>query len=841
MKRILCGLGLWCAYVFAFAGNSDTGNFTDSSIASTDISMKYLSQLFGNVSGALPGSGSDLLGHIFYVLNQGIMVVAAVWLVFTIFNMVLNAGLEGSFNNPQKKGVMIMFRIAVGLAMLVPSSNTGYSAIQTVMMKIVVQGVRLADEMWDYSLDYLANGGVIYAAPGKGQLTMKQLTPYMDVNGKSQPMGIVQQVYNAEVCMYLSNRYNKLKSDSNVMAKNAAQSPYRMISVQPFLNKDGSVFDGAVFFPGYGDSTPYRPGGRSPNPKLYAQSCGWVVPTNKLGDSKMQLMQYQQSFAALNQLAIDLMPLAKRQANSVPLGSQQPTSSSMLPAAGGQVLSNAVLDYMTQIKPYANYLHSKAQKSAKAFVPNAKKQGWFAAGNFYWDLARLNDAMNAATDLSGYTPIPNGAKSMPEQLTNAIALANNSLGDGAATSIWGSGIHNLQQYTAGLNSGEVQSSTGVGKSHAFRSSKFATGGIDFGWIIQTAFSDVVTKFVGMTSNPAASTFYDPLDFVQQLGRSCLESAGSIWATVMGLIVATSALSGICTAALPGGTISQAIFSWMTPLWTMSATGMFVAGFMLTFYAPLYPYLLFLFGAIGWLLYVVESMVAAPLVCFGMTHPEGHDFMGRAEQAMMLALGVFLRPVLMVIGFMVAILMSYIGFSIVNYGFGQILASAFGGLASGSFGDGSHHPAPMGAIWSVVAGGVDKNQGTHFTGHDLSDFLLIPLLMIAYGLIVIEVVNQCFSMIHQLPDTVLRWIGMAPQQDQTERYAQAIKSGVQSGAQEGARAAGQGVTGISNPAVIGGRNAKQLANMGGRSSMQNLNSGGDGGAGGGAAAAGGAAA
>lgn len=811
MKRILCGLGLWCAYVLAFAGNSDPSNFTNTSIASTDISMRYLSQLFGQVSGALPGTGNDLLGHIFYVFNQGVMVVAAIWLVFTICNMVLNAGLEGSFNSPQKKGAMIMFRIAVGLALLIPNSNTGYSAIQTLMMKIVVEGVRLADDVWDYSLDYMTNGGVMYSAPASGKLNMQQVKPFMDVKDK-QPIGVVQQVYNAEVCMVLSNRYNKAMSSTNPVAKANAQQPYRMVSVQPFFNTDGSVFDGGVFFPGYGDNTPYRPAQRSGDYKSYAHSCGWVMPVNKAGDSKMSLMQYQQSYSALNQLAIDLMPLAKRQAYSVPIAGQAAITKPMPSATGGLLLFNAVLDYVNLIKPYANYMHSESQKAVKAFVPNAKKQGWFAAGSFYWDLSRLNDSMNAATDVSSYTPITVREKKKPKEIMSDMAVVNNSLGAGNKNSIWGNGVKNLEKYTGALSSStDMQPSTAVNQS-------YSTGGIDFSEIIQDAFSGVVTKFLSLTKNPMDSSFYDPLDFVQQLGRSCLTAAGSIWAQVTAWAVGFAAIAGICSSTLPGSTVMQAVMSWLTPLWTMSATGMFVAGFMLTFYAPLYPYLLFLFGAIGWLLYVVESMVAAPLVCFGMTHPEGHDFMGRAEQAMMLALGVFLRPVLMVIGFLVAMMMSYIGFSIVNYGFGQVLSSAFGHMALGGgnvIPDASQHVSPINAIWTVVNGGSNNAQSNNFTGFSLSDFLLIPLLMIAYGLIVIEVVNQCFGMIHQLPDMVLRWIGMAPQQDQTERYAQAIKSGVSGSAQQAGRGVSEGVGGVARAGAAAGSDAGGIAhNIGG---------------------------
>ncbi len=787
MKRILCGLGLWCAYLFAFAGDADSANFVNTSIAPTDMSMTYLRELFGNVAGALQGTGSDLLGHIFFVFNQGVLVVAAVWLVFTVTNLVLNSGLEGAFNSPQRKGVMILLRIATGLALLVPSPNTGYSAIQTIIMKIVVEGVRLADATWSYSLDYLSNGGVIYSPPSMNKLTLTELGPYMAVQN-NQPKGVVMSLYSAEVCMYLSNRYNDIQQKMKGSTNN--KKPYRMVDVAPFMQKDGQVYPGQLYFPGYGDQAPFGSSQPLAGAKQYASRCGHVAPTVQAGNH-LPLMQYQQSFVALDQLALDLLPLARKQAYAVSMAGGAPPSQGMSAVAGGKLFSDSVLQYINQITPYANYIHSQTQQKAAKFIPNAKDQGWFAAGSFYWNLSNLNDSMTSSEKFSEYVPIPNSGDigTFPKTLKNAIVIANNSLGGAGEHTLWGAGLNDLKAYTDAQSNpnGQVQAAE---VTYPMQSSEYTTD-IDSGNIVKNALASVVKQFASMESDPSNRMFYDPLEFVQNLGHSCLDAAGSIWANGMSWSIGVATAMGICAAASPGATIFSAMLSWLTPLWTMASVGMFVAGFMLTFYAPLYPYLLFMFGAIGWLIYVIEAMVAAPLVCFGMTHPEGHDFMGRAEQSMMLALGVFLRPTLMVIGFLIAILLSYIGFSIVNYSFGQVFTASF---VSGDMT--RQNTAPIDAIWTVVNGNIHNAQDSHFTGHHLSDFLLIPLLMIAYGLIVIEVVNQCFSLIHHLPDMILRWIGMSPQQDQSERFTQAIKSGMTSSAQQGGRAAGEAAGGLA---------------------------------------------
>ena len=77
-----------------------------------------------------------------------------------------------------------------------------------------------------------------------------------------------------------------------------------------------------------------------------------------------------------------------------------------------------------------------------------------------------------------------------------------------------------------------------------------------------------------------------------------------------------------------------------PIFLAAAAGLFAVGISLGYYMPLYPYMLFTFGVIGWLITVIEAMVAAPLIAFGVTHPDGHDFLGQGQKAVMLLLGVF---------------------------------------------------------------------------------------------------------------------------------------------------------------------------------------------------------
>lgn len=859
MKRVLSIIGLWLVSVAAFAGSAASGglspiSFPNNSTPPTDLSLHYLSELFGNIPHVLAGDGSGMMGHLFYALNQGILVVAGVWLVYTIFNILLRSGLEGTLHGPTVKTAYALFRIAVGLCLVLPSSTTGYSAIQDVMMKVVVEGVNLADETWSYALNYMQNGGMLYTSPSVSKDSYKGYQIF--TTGKNSTTGIVKTVLNDEMNMYASNVYMQKPQNKNNY-KNV--SPYKMVLVPPKVKTVGTksnatvtLYPGAIKFPGIGKGDQHAKNNNSGEVEAYPASPVVLEKDGKSTGGASDLANYQTSYHALVQMAEDLRPLAQQVVNYA-----EGTGSAPSAKMAGQTIGTSVLDYMHLIMPYARNAANLASKGQKDFIADAKDEGWLGAGNFYWDLANLNDSLNSAVKISTYVPT---SKFDPDitQVKDILGGAKLVLNQGHVLNIANAVIGSVVNDTVGTNSAAKNQQVNIAKGEApvytYRlthtglskstvdtilaaqgdpatavNNSYDTGGVDFDSIIQDALGGVINTVSQVEMNANNSAFYDPLMFVQEVGKACLSAAGSIWAQSIGWMIGFAAISGICASMMPGANITQVMSSWLTPLWQASAGALFAAGFMMTFYTPLYPYLLFTFGVIGWIISVIEAMVAAPLVAFGMTHPEGHDFLGRAEQALMLALGVFLRPVLMVIGYLSAIILSYIGFAIVNFSFGQVLVSSFT-ASSGTSSSTQVGLNALPAIWDVVNGSASAGQSDHFTGHDLSDFLLIPLLMIGYGLILIEVVNQCFSLIHVLPDMVLRWIGGPVQQDMSERYASQVQSGLSGSAKQGGQVAGQGATGFGG--AMGGMvvqpAVEQVANSGLTASADSLSSGGSGG-------------
>jgi conjugal transfer/type IV secretion protein DotA/TraY len=203
-------------------------------------------------------------------------------------------------------------------------------------------------------------------------------------------------------------------------------------------------------------------------------------------------------------------------------------------------------------------------------------------------------------------------------------------------------------------------------------------------------------------------------------------------------------------------IVSAYIGMLLPFGATLAGMFFTLGVTLGLYVPLIPFLTFLFGAIGWLIAVVEAMVAAPLVALGVTHPSGHDLLGKAEQAVILLLGIFVRPAAMVIGFILAIILAYVAMEMLNVGFLQMIVNYL------EQSDGNNVAASM---TSLIG----------FCG-----------ILIIYVYITISVINQAFSLIYQVPEKLLRWIGGAPEANTTAQMMGEIKGG---SAQSAGQAAG----------------------------------------------------
>lgn len=160
---VLLGLTACCAYASEASTtyiqdlNSAVGiTSAEQVILRTDLSLTFLSRIFGTMGSLLMGVSQTIFGKLFYIFNIGCMALATISLSYSSMVIVVQTAGEGAAlgKKLQQSYFYLIFRQLTSVMLMTPQFN-GYSAIQMLLMWMVVQGVYLADVVWLKSAEYV--------------------------------------------------------------------------------------------------------------------------------------------------------------------------------------------------------------------------------------------------------------------------------------------------------------------------------------------------------------------------------------------------------------------------------------------------------------------------------------------------------------------------------------------------------------------------------------------------------------------------------------------------------------------------------------------------------------
>ncbi|HDR9187977.1 TPA: DotA/TraY family protein [Burkholderia vietnamiensis] len=219
---------------------------------------------------------------------------------------------------------------------------------------------------------------------------------------------------------------------------------------------------------------------------------------------------------------------------------------------------------------------------------------------------------------------------------------------------------------------------------------------------------------------AKKAFTSRANFVPSADENILMAAtrcGNWVLAVAGAATAILFITNVSAGVTPG------IASVLSDIVRMFVPPLMMVGGALSFWLPMTPFFIWAGALLGFFISAVMAIVAAPLWAVAHLHPSGDDLHGKGGRGYMLILSLLLRPVLMVFG-MVA---------------GIVLIAVFGQFINIIFAD-------VFVISQSAAGFLTFIVGALFAS---------PVL---YGALVWKILTKCFSLIHYLPDEVLKWIG-----------------------------------------------------------------------------------
>ena len=252
---------------------------------------------------------------------------------------------------------------------------------------------------------------------------------------------------------------------------------------------------------------------------------------------------------------------------------------------------------------------------------------------------------------------------------------------------------------------------------------------------------------------------DPIYNMIVMGQVMGAMALAAWLSI-GAIGSLTAMLGGTMNSMHGVTEGMKIaLNWLAPLFQLVLTVSLANAGMLSVYIPMIPLMIYLFATLGWMITVLEAIIAGPLIAMGITHPQGQDLLGKSEQAMMMLISVFLRPALITIGFFASILFVRIAFD-------------------------------------VFLGTITHYLFLAMTAHSVNMIIGLTFLTV-YTIVAIGVIEVAFSLINVIPERVMHWIGVQGMaQDHSRQTMQMAQSGSRGVGEAAGRALGAGFSGMS---------------------------------------------
>lgn len=160
---------------------------------------------------------------------------------------------------------------------------------------------------------------------------------------------------------------------------------------------------------------------------------------------------------------------------------------------------------------------------------------------------------------------------------------------------------------------------------------------------------------------------------------------------------------------------------------------------------------------------------------------------------MLLLNVFLRPAMMIIGYIAGITLSFVGVKLINAGFQELLDFVQKGNFGNSFLE-AYVPESMRAkIDAPIMKRDVLNQG--YIG--FAAMMSIFFMLLLYTTMYITVVQESFNLITSLPDKILRWIGGTQETigGESARWSDQAKQKLEGAGAEAAKASKEVESGI----------------------------------------------
>lgn len=630
---------------------------------STDLSRQLLVMIFGDVVTNPLSTNATMVGQLFFIFNGIVFVLAVIWFLLISLKHITKAGHTGKVFGSGATPMAVVTTVA-GFLFLVPTVS-GWSLAQLVFLWAVsVMGIGSANLMTDKIADLMKSG---YS------LVMQPVAP--------QTVSSARAIYEMNLCMYatnaeLSGMYSQYgKSDTPLMAIKT--------TTEGFEITNGSASCGSARLPASSKNS----------------LTGWLfapdVNTDAIESAQRNAMNQMQN--TLNQNASSFVTA---------LLNKQKNGGGTLPDAE-TAIQQAARTYEDSINAVVN-AQGNGDELATAMTTELKRSGWLSLGAWYQTFATANQKVNDAVALK---PVVSGQSSLGD--IGVSDTLNNVM------TAYQAQIQN-SPYTPPLGTQTTSKETAQAQDSSDPNAVFV--GI-FNSPGQRLTNKIAQLQIGQDN--VNSLQMNPLLKMKAIGDITLVTTESVFITFTAVSAAMKAynegVSGFIISVLSfkGSTVAKYIVEGISPIMYFILISLFCVGFSLSLYLPMIPFIFWLAAAANWIVSVLVGATGGSL--WAATHIGTEEEKGsRSAYGYIFLIDAQIRPMLMVLGFAFA--------SLVTVAIGTLLNMLFG----------------------PVIANVQSNSITGIAS-------IIGLLMI-YARICTTTVSRVFALQVTMPDYVISWLG-----------------------------------------------------------------------------------
>lgn len=605
----------------------------------TDVSVGYLSQIFGGVVSEIQGAASlgagapdSGLGAMMGVFNAAVMMIGMWFVGYLSVKGVLDTAHDGVVLGKKMSNIWTPIRTAAGTGLLLPLSG-GFSLLQKIVLWLALSGVGVADHMWDAFIGHVQMGGSM--AP----VSVPDARP------------LAASILRSEACMYAWNK--------NLQEGGSQDKPVTLQKSTQTLSNGGEA--GGMTAPGMAAADANS---------IYVQTTySWTDGSFLSGAPTcggVSWQESQQSSIGGGDALAAKGPILSAQAQAVQglIAELAPVAQSIAekqvaPQPG--VLETAAAHYQARVAAAAQAaITNGPERVQQAFLSGAKDGGWVFAGAYMSQLLRLQDSIQqAANTLPSSVPL-----GLSPEATEMMKYFPS----------WSETMAVVDEFSKNRSAAPAQSVTDTNiEASQLRSA-------DDVWRL---LSRPVMAGVNHTTQLIAGNNTSPLLQLRAMGNELLNVGYAVKAVQFAIVgAANSNAAGITINNVFN--IGEALKT-IYPVITLLTSGLWLAGLGLAFVIPSLGFIYWVTSIARWLATVAEAVIAAPLMAVFLIHPDGHETAGKAASGFMLILALVMQPASLLLAFVISMSAMYPIEAGVNWTyttmFSGVVGSSFAGLAT----------------------------------------------------------------------------------------------------------------------------------------------------------------